>query len=140
MLFRCITTKVSKNVAKHLFFQTIPIVHLEDVYITGLCASSCHLRREHDKGFKARPMDKISEYQIQVITFSIENTKIVIKCHKMSIISKNVQNCQKCLENVKKMSRKCHENVKKISRKCQENVRKLSIQCQKNVKKFQRNC
>ena len=48
------------------FLQTIPIVHLEDVYITGLCASSCHLRREHDKGFKARPMDKISEYQIQV--------------------------------------------------------------------------
>ena len=47
-------------------FQTIPIVHLEDVYITGLCASSCHLRREHDKGFKARPMDKISDYQIQV--------------------------------------------------------------------------
>lgn len=45
--------------------KTIPIVHLEDVYITGLCASSCHLRREHDKGFKARPMDKISEYQIQ---------------------------------------------------------------------------
>lgn len=45
--------------------KTIPIVHLEDVYITGLCASSCHLRREHDKGFKARPMDKISEYQLQ---------------------------------------------------------------------------
>jgi len=45
--------------------KTIPIVHLEDVYITGLCASSCHLRREHDKGFKARPMDKISEYKLQ---------------------------------------------------------------------------
>jgi len=46
--------------------KSIPIVHLEDVYITGLCASSCHLRREHDKGFKARPMDKIEEYQIQM--------------------------------------------------------------------------
>lgn len=46
--------------------KTIPIVHLEDVYITGLCASSCHLRREHDKGFKARPMDKIEDYKIQM--------------------------------------------------------------------------
>ena len=54
-------------------FQTIPIVHLEDVYITGLCASSCHLRREHDKGFKARPMDKISEYKLQVIENSIHS-------------------------------------------------------------------
>jgi len=45
--------------------KTTPIVHLEDVYITGLCAASCHLRREHNKGFKARKMEKIAEYQIQ---------------------------------------------------------------------------
>ena len=30
-------------------FQIIPIVNLEDVYVTRLCASSCHLRCEHDK-------------------------------------------------------------------------------------------
>jgi len=46
--------------------KTIPIVHLEDVYITGLCAASCHLRREHNKGFKARKMEKINEYNIQL--------------------------------------------------------------------------
>jgi len=48
--------------------KTVPIVHLEDVYITGLCAASCHLRREHNKGFKARKMEKppLSQYQIQV--------------------------------------------------------------------------
>jgi beta-1,3-galactosyltransferase 1 len=48
--------------------KTVPIVHLEDVYITGLCAASCHLRREHNKGFKARKMEKppLSQYQIQL--------------------------------------------------------------------------
>jgi len=58
---------VTQTAAECLLLKsmTIPIVHLEDVYITGLCASSCHLRREHDKGFKARPMDKISEYKLQ---------------------------------------------------------------------------
>lgn len=59
---------VTKSAATCLLQKSkiIPIVHLEDVYITGLCASSCHLRREHDKGFKARPMDKIEAYQIQM--------------------------------------------------------------------------
>ena len=47
---------ISIFVSKLPGFQIIPIVHLEDVYITGLCASSCHLRCEHDKGFKAGPI------------------------------------------------------------------------------------
>ena len=34
--------------------QVISIIHLEDVYITGLCALKCHLKRIHHPGFKAR--------------------------------------------------------------------------------------
>ena len=34
--------------------QTISFIHLEDVYITGLCALKCHLKRVHHSGFKAR--------------------------------------------------------------------------------------
>ena len=34
--------------------QTVSIIHLEDVYITGLCALKCHLKRIHHAGFKAR--------------------------------------------------------------------------------------
>ena len=35
--------------------QKNPIVHLEDVYITGLCAAECNIRRISYPGFKARP-------------------------------------------------------------------------------------
>ena len=34
--------------------QTVSIIHLEDVYITGLCALKCNLKRIHHAGFKAR--------------------------------------------------------------------------------------
>ena len=34
--------------------QIVSIIQLEDVYITGLCAVKCHIRRIHHQGFKAR--------------------------------------------------------------------------------------
>ena len=34
--------------------QIVSIIHLEDVYITGLCALKCNIRRIHHRGFKAR--------------------------------------------------------------------------------------
>ena len=34
--------------------QIVSIIHLEDVYITGLCAVKCHIRRINHEGFKAR--------------------------------------------------------------------------------------
>ena len=53
--------------------KSIPLNHLEDVYITGLCASSCHLKRLNNKGFKANTVvlfksqniDKISDYNLE---------------------------------------------------------------------------
>jgi len=83
---------VSQTAAACLLLKskTIPIVHLEDVYITGLCASSCHLRREHDKGFKARPMDKISEYQLQTSDIVLHYTS-----GKMDRFSKQVLELKK---------------------------------------------
>ena len=49
--------------------QKIAIIHLEDVYITGLCAASCHIRREHHKGFKARRDPEIDAYNLTVNSF-----------------------------------------------------------------------
>ena len=43
--------------------QTVSIIHLEDVYITGLCALKCHLKRIHHVGFKARK-DSTTELSI----------------------------------------------------------------------------
>ena len=36
------------------YAQVVPIVHLEDVYMTGLCAHACNIRRTSHPGFKAR--------------------------------------------------------------------------------------
>lgn len=49
---------ISRNAASCLLEKSkvIPIIHLEDVYITGLCAARCHFRREHHRGFKARKL------------------------------------------------------------------------------------
>ena len=41
------------------------LVDLEDVYVTGLCASSCHLRCEHDKGFK---VNQWSLYHVHIFS------------------------------------------------------------------------
>jgi hypothetical protein len=39
-------------------FQDIPLIHLEDVYLTGLCAEACKISRKHHSGFKPRGLDK----------------------------------------------------------------------------------
>ena len=39
-------------------FQEISLIHLEDVYLTGLCAEACKIARKHHSGFKPRGLDK----------------------------------------------------------------------------------
>ena len=50
--------------------QIVSIIHLEDVYITGLCALNCHLRRIHHEGFKARkesiPKMTLSQFDVLI--------------------------------------------------------------------------
>ena len=45
--------------------KTIPLIFLEDAYITGLCAFACGLRRLNNLGFKAQPMENITKYESQ---------------------------------------------------------------------------
>jgi len=34
------------------------LLHLEDVFLTGLCAEVCNINRKHHTGFKPRGLDK----------------------------------------------------------------------------------
>ena len=64
---------VSKKAAKCLLniSKSIPIIHLEDVYITGICAHFCKIPREHHKGFRAKRMKNgLQNYKIKVIRWS----------------------------------------------------------------------
>ena len=55
--------------------QTVSIIHLEDVYITGLCALKCHLKRVHHVGFKARK-DSLSKLSISPLDILIHYTNV----------------------------------------------------------------
>lgn len=69
---------VTHKASKCLFemSKTIPIVHLEDVYITGLCAESCNLRRKHNRGFHARKMENppLSQYKLKLTDVTIHKS------------------------------------------------------------------
>ena len=45
--------------------KSIPLVFLEDAYITGLCGFACGLRRLNNVGFKAQLMENITNYQLR---------------------------------------------------------------------------
>ena len=66
--------------------QIVSIIHLEDVYITGLCALKCNIRRIHHQGFKAR-RDAILETIISQsdVVLHYANESVIERLHQQTL-------------------------------------------------------